>query len=195
MAKEKDGKTLNIADILADTSARMDKSIDIFKRDLSTIRTGRASPALLENLIIDYYGVPTPLNQVASITAPEARMITVQPWDKGSLLNIERSLSQSELGLNPSNDGNLIRVPIPPLTQERRRDLVKLLKRKAEDGKIAVRNIRRDALEQLRGMERDKQISQDDNRRAQENLQKVTNKHISQTDETSSNKESEIMQV
>lgn len=195
MVKENDEKTLSVDGILANATTRMDKTLDVFKRELSAIRTGRASPALLENLTVDYYGVPTPLNQVASVTAQDARMVTVQPWDKGSLQNIERSLLQSDLGVNPSNDGNVIRVPIPPLTQERRLDLVKLLKRKAEDGKIALRNIRRDAMEQLRRMERDKQISQDDNRRAQDNLQKVTNAHISQTDETSSNKEVEIMQV
>ena len=195
MAMQQDKKELSVDGVLANTSARMDKTLDVFSRELSTIRTSRASPALVENLMVDYYGVPTPLNQMASVTAPEASLVTIQPWDKGALPSIERSLLKSEIGLNPSNDGNIIRIPIPPLTQERRLDLVKLLKRKAEDGKIAVRNIRRDALEQLRKMERDKQISQDDNRRAQERLQKVTDSHVSQADQISSSKEEEIMQV
>jgi ribosome recycling factor len=150
---------------------------------------------LIENLPVDYYGSATPLNQIASISAPDARAIMVQPWDKGALREIEKSLMKSEMGFNPSNDGNIITVPIPPLNNERRREMVKLLKKKAEDGKVSLRNVRRDGLETLRKMERDKDISQDQNRRAQEQLQKVTDAHTKQIDDTSSAKEAEILLV
>jgi ribosome recycling factor len=162
---------------------------------LNQLRTGRATPALIENVPVDYYGSATPLNQIASISAPDARAIMVQPWDKGALREIEKSLMKSEMGFNPSNDGNIITVPIPPLNNERRREMVKLLKKKAEDGKVSLRNVRRDGLETLRKMERDKDISQDQNRRAQEQLQKVTDAHTKQIDDTSSAKEAEILLV
>jgi ribosome recycling factor len=173
----------------------MGKSVDALKRELGSLRTGRATPALVENLAVDYYGVPTPLNQIATITAPEARLIMVQPWDKQALKDIEKGLLKSDIGFNPSNDGSIIRVPIPPLSQERRREMVKVLKRKVEDGKVAARNVRRDALEQLRSMERSKDISQDENRRAQDNLQKATDSQIAQMDQVSTTKEAEIMEV
>lgn len=190
-----DQKTESVDSVLSDAESRMGKSTDILKRELNTLRTGRATPALLENLAVDYYGTPTPLNQIATVSAPEASLITIQPWDRQALPEIEKSILKSEMGFNPSNDGNLLRVPIPPLSQERRKDLVRVLKKRTEDGKIAVRNVRRDAMEHLRGMERDKAISQDDNRRAQDQLQKVTDSYISQIDEVSETKESEIMQV
>ena len=181
--------------VLSDADSRMSKSTDVLKRELNTLRTGRATPALLENLTVDYYGTPTPLNQIATISAPEASLITIQPWDIQALPEIEKSIFKSEMGFNPSNDGTLLRVPVPPLSQERRKELVRVLKKKMEDGKIAVRNVRRDSIERLRSMEHDKAISQDDNRRAQDRLQKATDSYISQIAKVSEMKESEIMQV
>lgn len=195
MATEKDQDSPTVDEVLADANSRMRKTVDALKRDMASLRTGRATPALLENMPVDYYGVPTPLNQLATISAPEARLITIQPWDKQSLREVEKSLLKSDLGFNPSNDGTTIRIPIPPLSQERRKDLVKVLKRKVEEGKVAVRNVRRDALERQRSMERNKVISQDDNRRAQERLQKATDVHIIEMDQLMEAKEAEIMEV
>ena len=195
MTARKGDEAKTVDGVLAGVDSRMGKSLESMKRDLSSLRTGRATPALLENLTVDYYGVPTLLNQIAAIAAPEARLITVQPWDKQALREIEKSLLKSDMGFNPTNDGSIIRVPIAPLTQERRKELVRVLKRKIEDGKVAVRNVRRDALDHLRGMERSKDISQDENRRAQEQLQKTTDSHIGQMDHAFTAKESEIMQI
>ena len=181
--------------VLEETDRKMDRSIEALKRDLNTLRTGRATPSLIENIPVDYYGVPTPLKQIASISAPDARSIQVQPWDKASLRDIEKGLMKSEMGFNPSNDGNIVTVPIPQLNQERRQDMVRLLKRKLEDGKVSVRNVRRDSLDTLRKLERDKVISQDENRRAQERLQKTTDEHTKSIDQVGAAKESEIMQV
>jgi ribosome recycling factor len=186
---------LNPESVLSEVDRKMNRAIDALRRDLNTLRTGRATPALLENITIEYYGVPTPLKQIASISAPDARAILVQPWDKQSLREIEKSLMKSEMGFNPSNDGNIITVPIPPLTQERRQELVRLLKRKIEEGKVSIRNVRRDGLETLRKMEKDKLISQDQNRRSQDRLQKATDTHIKTIDEVAVSKEAEIMQV
>ena len=181
--------------VLAEVSTKMDRTVDAFRRDLTQLRTGRATPALVENVAVDYYGTMTPLKQIASISTPDARAIMIQPWDTGSLREIEKSLMTSEMGFNPSNDGAIITVPIPQLTQERRQELVKILKRKIEDGKVSVRNVRRDGLESLRKLEKDKSISQDENRRAQGQLQKTTDGHTKEIDETGSAKEAEIMQV
>ena len=182
-------------EVLGDVDTKMNRSLDAFKRDLNQLRTGRATPSLVENVPVDYFGTPTPLKQIASIAAPAARAIIVTPWDKGAVREIEKGLLKSELGLNPSNDGNIITVPIPPLTNDRRQDMVKLLKRKIEDGKISLRNVRRDGLESLRKLEKDKSISQDENRRAQDQLQKMTDGHTKQIDDTGSAKEAEILQV
>ena len=191
-----DGETtLTPADILAETERKMDNTVAALKRELINIRTGRATPALIENVSVDYYGVATPLNQIASISAPDARAIMVQPWDKQALVEIEKSLMKSEMGFNPSNDGNTITVPIPPLTQERRLELVRMLKRKLEDGKVSLRNVRRDGVETLRKLERDKAISKDENHRGQDQLQKTTDAHVKIVDEVGSSKETEIMQV
>ena len=190
---DQDGPTIEA--VLAEAERKMGQSIEAMRRDISTLRTGRATPALIEDLSVDYYGSPTPLKQIASISAPDARAIMVQPWDRQALRDIERSLTQSEMGFNPSNDGNVITVPIPPLTQERRREMVRLLKRKAEDSKVAVRNVRREGVDSLRKMERDKSISQDENRRSQDTLQKTTDAHIKAIDEVSATKEAEIMEV
>ena len=181
--------------VLTKVSATMDRAVDAFKRDLTQLRTGRATPALVENVEIDYYGAMTPLKQIASISTPDARAIMIQPWDKGSMKQIEKGLMASEMGFNPSNDGAIITVHIPQLTTERRQEMVKLLKRKIEDGKVSVRNVRRDGLESLRKLEKDKLISQDENRRAQDQLQKTTHGHTKQIDETGSAKEAEILQV
>ena len=185
----------NLESVLAETERKMDSSINALKRELSTIRTGRATPALIENVAVDYYGVSTPLNQIASISAPDARAIMVQPWDKQALQEIEKSLIKSDMGFNPSNDGNTITVPIPPLTQERRQDMVRLLKRKLEDSKVSIRNVRRDGIDSLRKLERAKSISQDENRRTQEQLQKSTDSHVKVVEELGVGKETEIMQV
>ena len=181
--------------VLSDVDSRMDQSLEAFRRELGQLRTGRATPSLIEDIAVDYYGSPTPLKQIASISAPDARAIMVQPWDKNSLRDVERSLQRSEMGFNPSNDGNVITVPIPPLTNERRQEIVKLLKRRAEDSKVSLRNVRRDGLDKLRKMERDKLISQDQNRRAQDQLQKITDGHSKEIDDTASAKEAEILEV
>jgi ribosome recycling factor len=184
-----------VEDVLAEAERKMGQSIEAMRRDIGTLRTGRATPALIEDLPVDYYGTPMPLKQIASISTADARAIMVEPWDKQALRDIERSLTQSEMGFNPSNDGNVITVPIPPLTKERRQEIVKLLKRKSEDSKVAVRNVRRDGVESLRRMERDKAISQDENRRSQDTLQKTTDAHVKSIDEVAATKEAEIMQV
>ena len=181
--------------VLAEVEKKMDRSVDALRRELNSLRTGRATPSLIENVSVDYYGVPTPLKQIASISAPDARAILVQPWDKQSMREIEKSLMKSEMGFNPSNDGNNITVPIPPLNRERRQELVRLLKSKIEDGKVSVRNVRRDGQDTLRKMERDKVISQDQNRRAQDQLQKSTDRHTKIIDQVGTAKETEIMQV
>ena len=185
----------NPASVLGETERKMDSSITALKRELSAIRTGRATPALIENVPVDYYGVSTPLNQIASISAPDSRAIMVQTWDKQALQEIEKSLIKSDMGFNPSNDGTTITVPIPPLTQERRQELVRLLKRKLEESKVSIRNVRRDGIDSLRKLERAKSISQDENRRTQEQLQKSTDNHVKVVDELGASKETEIMQV
>jgi ribosome recycling factor len=196
MTAKKEGEPeLTPQGVLEETDSKMNRSIEALKRDLNTLRTGRATPSLIENAIVDYYGVPTPLKQIASISAPDARAILVQPWDQQSLREIEKSLIKSDLGFNPSNDGTIITVPVPPLNQERRQDMVRILKRKLEEGKVSIRNVRRDSLEALRKLERDKAISQDQNRRAQDQLQKTTDGHTKSIDQLGAAKESEIMQV
>ena len=195
MPPKGDDSDLTPEAVLSETSTKMDRSLDAFNRDLTQLRTGRATSAMVENVEVDYYGNMTPLKQIASISVPDARAIMIQPWDAGSLREIEKSLTTSEMGFNPSNDGVTITVPIPQLTQERRQDMVKLLKRKIEDGKVSIRNVRRDSLESLRKLEKDKSISQDDGRRAQDRLQKTTDGFTKKIDETGSAKEAEILQV
>ena len=195
MAPKGDKSDLTPEFVLSEVSTKMDRAVDAFKRDLTQLRTGRATPAVVENIDVDYYGSMTPLKQIASISAPDARAIMIQPWDSAAMREIEKSLQTSDMGFNPSNDGTTITVPIPPLTQERRQEMVKLLKGKMEDGKISVRNVRRDGLESLRKLEKEKSISQDDGRRAQDQLQKTTDGHTKLIDETGSAKEAEILQV
>ena len=184
-----------VKDILEEGDKRKKGSIEALKKELSTVRTGRASPTLIEGIMVDYYGVPTPLNQLASVTVPEARLLVVQPWDKQSLPSVEKAILKHGLGLNPVSDGSVLRLAIPPLTEERRKDLVRVVRKKVEDGRVEVRNIRRDILEQLRAMEKNKEISQDESKRAQEQLQKLTDYHVIQMDALAEEKEKEVMEV
>ncbi len=173
----------------------MAKSLDALRRELSTIRTGRANPSLLEHLQVEAYETHVPINQVASLSAPEAHLILIQPWDRNVIQAIERALQRSELGLNPSNDGQVIRVPVPPLTEERRREFVKVVKQRAEEARVAVRNIRRDDMEQLRRLEHDGEMSEDQAQRAQAQLQKVTDRFVEQIDEVARRKETELLEL
>lgn len=180
---------------LQNADVKMKNSIKGFQADLSTIRTGHASPALVEHIRVDYAGMPMPLNQMAGISAPEARLLVIQPWDKNSLHEIEKAISKSELGLNPSNDGNIIRIAIPPLSEERRADLIKVVHRRAEERKIVIRNLRHEALDVLKKLEKEKAISQDENKRAQDQLQKLTDFSILEVDNLSKAKEKELQEV
>ncbi len=177
------------------TREKMEKTIESLKKDLASIRTGRASISLLDNITVDYYGTQTPLNQVATLSVPEPRMIAVQPWEQGMIPVIEKAILQSELGLNPSNDGKIIRITIPPLTEERRKQLVKVVRKRAEEARIAVRNIRRDANEELKKLEKDKHISEDDTKRSLDEIQKLTDSYIKTVDDILQHKEKEIMEV
>ncbi len=184
-----------IDDVLSSAEDKMKKAVEALRRDLTTIRTGRASPALIEHLEIEYYGSHTPLNQLASIGAPEPRLLVVQPWDKNSLGAIERAILKSDLGLNPNNDGRVIRLAIPALTEERRRELVKVVKRKVEEGRVAVRNVRRESIEDLKELMKEKLISEDDEERAQESVQKLTDRYVAAVEHVGEAKEAEILQV
>ena len=182
-------------DVIKETKPRMETVIDDFRRKLATIRTGRAAISVLDPVLVDYYGTMTPLNQMASVHAPEPQMLTVQPWDQSQLGAIEKAIRAADLGLNPSNDGKLVRIPIPPLTEERRKQLAKQVHEIAEDHRTATRNIRRDANERLKKMLKDKKISEDNERDGLEEIQKLTNSYISRIDELSKSKEHEITSV
>ena len=184
-----------IEETLGDAEHRMQSAVTALDRDMDTIRTGRARPALVEGLKVEYYGTPTPLNQLATINAPEPRLITIQPWDKTQLGTIEKAIQKSDLGLTPTNDGNIIRLVIPQLNEERRKELVKVVHKKVEDGRIAVRNVRRDSLDHLRKLQHDKKITDDDERRAQERLQKFTDKYVAEVDRHGHTKEQEVLEV
>ncbi len=184
-----------IEDFLADAKRRMDKSIEATHHEFNSIRTGRASPALLDRITIDYYGTPTPLKSLASISAPEARMLVVQPFDPGSIKNIERAVQESDLGLTPSNDGKIVRLPIPALTEERRKDLVKVVRRVAEEGKVAIRNVRRDIMQHLKELVLNGDVGDDEERRAEQQVQKITDEHTKSIDDLLKVKEAEIMEV
>ncbi len=177
------------------TRAKMDETIKVFKRDLNTIRTGRASLSLLDGVKVDYFGSPTPLNQVASLSTPESRTLLIQPWDKTLLGDIEKALLKANLGLTPTNDGKLIRISIPTLTEERRKELVKVAKKMAEDARVSSRNVRREANEELKVLEKEKSISEDDLHRCQDNIQEITDKHVVIINEILSEKEKEIMEI
>lgn len=184
-----------IGDILPNTENRMKASIEAFKNDLATIRTGHATPALIEHIKVDYAGVPTPLNQLASISAPEARLLVIHPWDKSSVGNISKAILKSELGLNPSSDGIVIRISIPPLSEERRQELIRVVRKRVEDRRVAVRSLRHEAMNDLKGLEKNKEMSQDELKRAQDQLQKLTDLFISDLEQIGRDKEAELMEV
>ncbi len=174
---------------------KMRKSIEVLKRELATIRTGHATPALIEHIKVEYAGVPTPLNQIAGISAPGARLLVIQPWDKGSIHSIEKAILKSDLGLNPASDGSVIRINIPPLTEERRQELVKTVRRRVEERRIAIRNLRREAMEELKGVEKNKDISQDEYKRALDQLQKLTDSFIADVEQIGRDKEVELTEI
>jgi ribosome recycling factor len=178
-----------------DAEVRMGKAIDALRRDLATIRTGRASPSLVERLPVDYYGSSTPLNQLAGISVPEPRMLVIQPWDRGSMAAIEKAIRKSELGLNPTNDGQVVRIAIPALTEERRRQLVKLVHGHVEEGKVALRNIRRDAMSHVKELLAEKHIGEDDERRAEQQVDELTRRYVSDAERVGKAKEQEVLEV
>jgi ribosome recycling factor len=184
-----------ISDVLKDAEDRMNKTIHAHERDLATVRTGRASATLVDHVRADYYGTPTPLSQMASITSPDARMLVLQPWDKSALGAIEKAILKSDLGLTPTNDGSVIRLNFPQLTQDRRQELIKSVRKKVEEGKVALRNVRRDAHEEFRAMEKRKEISEDEQKRATEQLQKLVDAKIVAMEEVGKAKEAELAEV
>jgi ribosome recycling factor len=181
--------------VFAETDQRMKKTIDSLKKDFSRVRTGRASTSLLEGIVVDYYGSPMPVNQIAAISIPDARLIMISPWEKSMLSPIEKAIQASDLGLNPQNDGNVIRLPIPALSEERRAELFKHCKKISEDWKVAVRNIRRDANEKMKKAEKDKQVTQDEGKKGEAEIQKLTDKYIKSIEELLIVKEKEVMEV
>jgi len=186
---------MTIADIKKTAEAKMAKSIEALKGELQKIRTGRAHPGILDQVQVDYYGSPVPISQVANVSLLDARTISVQPWEKGMGAKIEKAIRESDLGLNPASQGDLIRVPMPPLTEERRKDLTKVVRNAGEDAKVAVRNLRRDANEQLKKLLKDKVVGEDDERRAQDDVQKLTDRTVAEVDKLVQGKEADIMAV
>lgn len=184
-----------IVEVKSRAKTGMDKAVDALRHDLSKVRTGRASVSILDDVRVDYYGTPTPLNQVATLTVPEPRLITIQPWEKKLMPEIERAIHKSGLGLNPSSDGILIRLAFPALTEERRKEMVKLVKKMAEDGKIAVRNARRDANETLKKLLKDKTISEDDEKRGEKEIQELTDEYVARIDKVIADKEKELLEL
>ncbi len=184
-----------IEDFLIDCERRMDTSIEHTKTEFNTVRTGRASTALLDRVLVDYYGVPTPLSNMASISTPEARLLVVQPFDPSQIKAIEKAIMESDLGLTPSNDGKIMRLPIPSLTEERRKELVKVVRRLGEEGKIAIRNVRRDVMKHLEELVRNSEVGDDEERRGESQVQKLTDDHVKRIDDLLKHKESEIMEV
>jgi ribosome recycling factor len=184
-----------IDDIKKDAAARMAKSVDALGHELAKIRTGRAHPSLLDHITVSYYGTETPIKQVANVTAEDARTLAVSPWEKNMVQAVEKAILQSDLGLNPTTAGSVIRVPMPPLTEERRRDLIKVARQEAEQGRVAIRNIRRDANSELKEMVKEKMISEDDDRRGQDAIQKLTDKYIKDVDRVLEEKEADLMSI
>ncbi|MEE9445060.1 MAG: ribosome recycling factor [Cocleimonas sp.] len=184
-----------INDIIKDAGSRMQKSIDSLRGELAKVRTGRAHPSLLEHIVVDYYGSDTPLNQVANIGVEDARTLTVTPWEKPMVQAVEKAIMKSDLGLNPNTAGSVIRIPMPQLTEERRRDLVKVVKHEGENAKVAIRNIRRDANSDFKMFEKEKEISEDEERKGQEDIQKITDKYVKEIDDIVSVKETDLMKV
>jgi ribosome recycling factor len=186
---------MSIIDVIRDAETRMSKAMDALHHNLNGVRTGRAAPSLLERVTVDYYGTTMPLNQLANISAPESRLLVVQPWDKGSMGPIEKAIMTSDLGLTPNNDGQVIRINIPSLTEERRKQLVKLVHASVEESKVAVRNIRRDALQSAKSLLTKKEISEDDERRAHQELETLTKKYVDEADKIGKSKEHEVLEV
>lgn len=184
-----------IKEVASEAEDKMKKALEVLRKDYGSMRAGRATPALLDKVMVDYYGVPTPINQMANVSVPEPRMLVIQPWDKSVIASIEKAIMKSDLGLTPNNDGTVIRLAIPQLTQERRNELVKGAKKKAEDARVAVRNIRRDANDHLKVLQKEKLISEDDDKRAMEDMQKLTDKYVKEIDHILEHKEQEIMEV
>lgn len=184
-----------VKDILKSTSEKMDKAVEHLRNEFTKIRTGKATTNLLDGIKVDYYGTPTPLNQLGNVSTPDYHTITVQPWDKTVIPLIEKAILTSNMGLNPNNDGTLLRIPIPPLNEERRKEIVKLVKKFAEEGKVAVRNVRRDSIEHLKKTEKEEHISEDERKHAETEVQKLTDKHIKGIDDLLAAKEKEIMEV
>lgn len=181
--------------IKQDAEERMNKALGALRSDFATIRTGKANPSILEKVVVDYYGTPTPISQMANISVPEARMLMIQPWDRTVIASIEKAILKSDLGLNPNNDGTAIRLVLPQLTQETRKDLVKKVKKKAEEAKVGIRNIRRDCNDELKAIEKSKEISEDECKKAQDEMQKITDKFVADIEKVLENKEKEIMEV
>lgn len=186
---------MEVKELIAQNEEKMDKTIEALKRELASVRTGRASTSLLDRVMVDYYGTPTPVKQVANVSAPEPRLITISPWERKMLGDIERAILKSDLGLNPNNDGTMIRLEIPQLTEERRKELSKKVSKIAEDSKVIIRNIRRDANEAIKKMEKKKEITEDDSKEGQTDIQKLTDKKIKVIDEIKAKKEKEVMAV
>ena len=184
-----------IDDFLGDATQRMDKSVEATHDHFNSVRTGRATPALLDRITVDYYGTPTPLKNLATISAPEARMLTIQPFDPTSVKQIEKTIQESDLGLTPNNDGKIIRLPIPQLTEERRKELVKVVRHMAEEGRVAVRNVRRDAIKHLEELVKNGSVGDDEERAAEGRVQKLTDEHVAKIDDLLKRKEAEIMEV
>lgn len=181
--------------IFAKTKEKMEKSLDSLERDYKAVRAGRANPAVLDRVTVDYYGTPTPLNQMAAISVPEPRMLMIQPWDASTLKDIEKAINTAEIGINPNNDGKVIRLVFPALTEERRKELVKEIAKRSEECKVAIRNIRRDAMDDLKKLKKDNQITEDDQKDGEKKLQDITDSYIKQTDEMEKKKEQEIISI
>src|SRR5438105_9361325 len=182
-------------DIFGDAERRMQKAVEVLRQDLAAIRTGRASSSLVERIQVDYYGAPTPINQVASISVPEARLLVIQPWDRKLLTDIEKAIQRSDLGINPNNDGQVIRLAIPPMNEERRRELAKTVHKRLDEHKVAIRNVRRDVQDKLRDREKKKEISEDELKRSTERLQKLTDRYVDEMDKVGKAKEQELLEA
>ncbi|PLY10644.1 MAG: ribosome recycling factor [Desulfuromonas sp.] len=182
-------------EVISEAKGAMSRSLDALKREMSKVRTGRASTSLLDDVRVDYYGTPTPLNQIGTLAVPEARMITIQPWEKQLIPDIEKAIFKADLGLNPASDGQLIRIAIPALTEERRKEMVKVIRRMGEDAKVAVRNARRDANDNLKMLEKEKEITEDDLKRGEKQVQDVTDSYVEKVDEVVAHKEKEVMEI
>lgn len=182
-------------ELIKKTEERMDKSINALTREFATVRAGRANPSVLDRITVDYYGVATPIQQIATVSVPEARILQIQPWDTSTLKLIEKAIQVSDIGINPNNDGRVIRLAFPPLTEERRRDLVKEVKKMAEDSKVAVRSVRRDAIEKLKAMKKDSQITEDDQANGEKKIQNLTDKFCAEIDTLQAAKEKEILEI